>query len=488
MAGWDQRDAKAQARSPTTLLRAQLRDAVGPFSPFWRERLAALRVGASSIQHVADLRKLPAVGERDVCPDGDPRGAAAAGAAGRRGRLRAARHGPDLRKALVRRVLGKRRPTGGRSRRRSGRRRTTSAGQALHLPGRVDALATSTSIARAGNRAWQVLGLTPRGRPGLGRAGRRSGWTTSFADLAALGAGAPALFPARRPGPDGRRRDAAAGPGDRARRARDTGAPTCSPTLAAGGRRPRPAAHRVCWSVRRTDARARPPSRRRGRRGRRRRDASSRCTARPRAGSSGPSARRAPGSTPTPTSTIVELVDPESGETLGGSRRARRRARPSRSSASAAARCCAGGPATSSTARSRTDRCRHCQRTVPRVPSRVRTGRARRTGSSAASGEPIVDLRAVAGALAGRPDLAGWRIEVGPSGADGARRAARLRRPHAATRPRPRSAPTATSGRSPASRPTQVVVVSADELARRGYDESAAALGTVLSPRIVVRR
>ena len=42
MAAWDRRDPKAQAKVADAALRAQLRDAVAPFSPFWRERLASV--------------------------------------------------------------------------------------------------------------------------------------------------------------------------------------------------------------------------------------------------------------------------------------------------------------------------------------------------------------------------------------------------------------------------------------------------------------
>src|SRR5689334_13401286 len=73
---WDRRTPDQQAKVRDAAIRRQLRDAVGPFSPFWRERFSALRVPAASISGAADLTKLPAVGERDVCPSGDPAEAA----------------------------------------------------------------------------------------------------------------------------------------------------------------------------------------------------------------------------------------------------------------------------------------------------------------------------------------------------------------------------------------------------------------------------
>ncbi|MCW2544036.1 MAG: hypothetical protein JWM40_1588 [Frankiales bacterium] len=173
-------------------LRSQLVDAVGPFSPFWKARLAALGRSAAAVATPAALAGLPAVGERDVCPDGAPSGAAAmvlqAGESG--WALHA--QGPRLRKALGRRMLRK----GSYRAIIEADTRPTSfvwAGLGFRWP-----VASTRSdldvIARAGARLWQVLGLTSAdvlvcGLPSLPTASLQA------LQLGELGAGSPALFP-----------------------------------------------------------------------------------------------------------------------------------------------------------------------------------------------------------------------------------------------------------------------------------------------------
>ena len=74
MASWDKRTASQLSSQREAAVRTQVADAVGPFSPFWRDRLKALGRTASSVATTQGLASLPAVGERDVCPDGDPAG------------------------------------------------------------------------------------------------------------------------------------------------------------------------------------------------------------------------------------------------------------------------------------------------------------------------------------------------------------------------------------------------------------------------------
>ena len=76
MASWDRRGPAASARARDAALREQLRDAIVPFSPYWGALLDDLGIRVETIRRVADLARLPAVGERDVCPDGDPAGMA----------------------------------------------------------------------------------------------------------------------------------------------------------------------------------------------------------------------------------------------------------------------------------------------------------------------------------------------------------------------------------------------------------------------------
>jgi hypothetical protein len=183
---WDRVSSKQQSAA----LRAQLVDAVGPFSPFWRERFKAL--GTTATKAAAELGSVAPVGERDVCPDGDPAGAAAlvlqAGESG--WALHA--EGPRLRKALVGRLA---RPGSYASVVESDTRPTSFvfAGLGLRYPV-ASTRADLDVVARAGARLWSVLGLT---RADVLVAAMEPDATASYQglSLAALGAGAPALFP-----------------------------------------------------------------------------------------------------------------------------------------------------------------------------------------------------------------------------------------------------------------------------------------------------
>ena len=191
-ATWDRRTTQQQAKVRDAALRRQLRDAVGPFSPFWRERFAALRVPASSIETAADLAKLPAVGERDVCPTGDPADAARLVLQADEAGYALHAYGPDLRKALVHRTFGKERY---RRAVEAETRPTTFhfAGRALRFP-----VASTRNdldvVARAGARAWSVLGLTAAD-VAVSAVPVAASLDHMFLSYAALGAGAPALFP-----------------------------------------------------------------------------------------------------------------------------------------------------------------------------------------------------------------------------------------------------------------------------------------------------
>ncbi|MCW2599888.1 MAG: hypothetical protein JWM02_1717 [Frankiales bacterium] len=189
---WDTRTAEQQATRQASALKAQLVDAVGPFSPFWRERLKALGKTPSQVRSPRDLATLPAVGERDVCADGDPAGAAALVLQVGESGWALHTEGPRLRRALASRLV-----------RRGSYRgvveadtRPTSfvfAGLALRFP-----VASTRSdldvVARAGARLWQVLGLTRSdvlvcALPLLPSAALQA------LQLGAVGAGSPALFP-----------------------------------------------------------------------------------------------------------------------------------------------------------------------------------------------------------------------------------------------------------------------------------------------------
>jgi phenylacetate-coenzyme A ligase PaaK-like adenylate-forming protein len=189
---WDTRTAKQQASTQAGALKKQMVDAVGPFSPFWRGRLKALGKTASQVSSPGALAKLAAVGERDVCTDGDPAGAAAlvlqAGESG----WALHTEGPRLRKALTDRLV---RPGSYRAVVEADTRPTSFvfAGLGLRFP-----VASTRSdldvVARAGARLWQVLGLTRSdvlvsALPLLPTAALQA------LQLGAVGAGSPALFP-----------------------------------------------------------------------------------------------------------------------------------------------------------------------------------------------------------------------------------------------------------------------------------------------------
>src|SRR3954470_23682591 len=105
MPTWDRRSSSAQAKLRDRLVREQVRDVVAPFSPYWKERLAQIGLKATGVNGIGDLDKIPAVGELDVCPDGDP--AKAARLVVQASETGYALHapGPALRKALVRRTV-----------------------------------------------------------------------------------------------------------------------------------------------------------------------------------------------------------------------------------------------------------------------------------------------------------------------------------------------------------------------------------------------
>lgn len=193
---WDRRTTKQLAATQQGALKAQLVDGIGPFSPYWKARFKALGSTASQFATADSLAALPAVGERDVCADGDP--AAAAGLVLQAGESGWALHaeGPKLRRALASRLV---RPGSYRAVVEADTRPTSFvfAGLGLRFP-----LASTRSdldvVARAGARLWQVLGLT---RQDVLVAALDLAPTADLQalQLAALAAGSPALFPGDHP-------------------------------------------------------------------------------------------------------------------------------------------------------------------------------------------------------------------------------------------------------------------------------------------------
>src|SRR3954454_8935743 len=195
MPTWDRRPTSAQAKLRDRAVRDQVRDVVGPFSPFWKERFAQIGLKPAAVTTVRDLGKVPPVGERDVCPDGDPRQAARLVVQASETGYALHASGPNLRKALLRRTVD----VDAYRRHVEADSRPTSYlfdGLAFRFP-----IASTRSdldlIARAGARLWQVLGLTSADV--LVSAVPVDARTTHVAlQYAAIGAGSPALFP----GPD----------------------------------------------------------------------------------------------------------------------------------------------------------------------------------------------------------------------------------------------------------------------------------------------
>jgi phenylacetate-coenzyme A ligase PaaK-like adenylate-forming protein len=401
---WDNRTTKQQESTQAAALKAQVVDAVGPFSPFWRARLKALGKTAAQVSTPAGLATLPAVGERDVCADGDPAGAAAlvlqAGESG--WALHA--EGPALRKALGNRLV-----------RRSSYRavveadtRPTSfvfAGLALRYP-----VASTRSdldvVARAGARLWQVLGLS-RKDVLVGALPLLPTALAQALQLGAVGAGSPALFPG-----DDLDQVAAclrlvpatvlALPAGEAAGVLDdldeAGAPLQSlTTVLLVGAPSDPERAAVAEALGRVGVRAtvlavHAPDGHRLLWGE--------C---PKGGQNGLHTY--------PDLDLVEIVDPETGEaarsgelvlTQLGLR------------GTALLRWRTGDLAGSVT----TAACPGCGRTVPRVLGAQRAALV--PTLSLRTGPKAVDLRGVAAALEGRADLADWRVVVGPSPRDGA--------------------------------------------------------------------
>lgn len=192
MGSWDRRTPQQLSKQRESAIRSQVVDAVAPFSPWWKARLKTLGRKASTVGSVNGLTALPAVGERDVCPDGGPRGMAALVLQGTESGFALHAEGPVLRRAIVSR-LG--RPATYRSIVESDTRPTSFvwAGLGLRYP-----LASTRSdldlVARAGARLWQVLGLT-RADVVLSALPTTPTAATHALELGALGAGSPLLAP-----------------------------------------------------------------------------------------------------------------------------------------------------------------------------------------------------------------------------------------------------------------------------------------------------
>ena len=173
------------------LVRSQVR-AVVSGSAYWKERFAAVGVTAGKIDGVNALGGIPAVGERDVSPTGDA--AAMASLVLHGGERQFALHssGSDVRRAIRLRATR----SAAYKQVVDSETKPTSyiwGGLGFRYPiastrGDLDV------IARAGARLWQVLGLTGADALVSAVPVTATAEHTSL-QLAALAAGAPALFP-----------------------------------------------------------------------------------------------------------------------------------------------------------------------------------------------------------------------------------------------------------------------------------------------------
>ncbi|HET7529416.1 MAG TPA: hypothetical protein VFJ98_00495 [Mycobacteriales bacterium] len=390
---WDRLSARGLATTQDRLVREQVRHAVGPFSPYWKARFAELGTAPSAISGATALAAVPAVGERDVSPRGDAAGMAALVLQpGERGFALHA-PGPTLRRALRLRLTH-----------RDAYRRLVEtdtkptsyvwSGLGFRYP-----LASTRGdldvVARAGARLWRVLGLTAD--DALLSALRVEQSTEHVAlQYAALASAAPAMFPGDDPDEVVAAADAApptvlavaspaaadvvdslvaAGAVGRLRTLLLTGMPTDAERAAAetalGDKATgvtvlavhAPAGARVLWAECRE------------------------------AGAAG-------GLHTYPDLDLVQLVDPETGDPSADGGEVVLTQLQLRGSALLRWRTGDLTPAPVDAAT-----CRGCGRTVPRVHD-LRRGALVMTSDE---GRPL-DLRALAGALAGHADVGDWRI------------------------------------------------------------------------------
>ncbi len=380
---------------------AQVRDSVAPFSPLWRRRFSELNRRASTVNSVAALESIPAMGERDVSPTGDPVGMAALVLQASEAGFALYASGPSLRRAMRLRIMRKE----AYQRVVDADTRSTSyvfSGSGMRYP-IASTRADLDTIARAGARLWAVLGLT---RNDVLLSGVQPAATTEHVALeyAAMGAGAPALFPGSRPeelaaaarlAPPTVLALPSARAADVLERVRGlttlrtlllVGAPSDAERLAATH-----AAHRAVGAGDIAVLAVHAPSGARVLWG----------ECRESAGKSGLHAY--------PDLDVLQVVDPETGEhtTAGGELVTTQVGM----RGSALLRWRTGDVVSGVT----TAPCPSCRRVVPRAEGLARNALV---GGVGPDGE-VIDLRAVASALSARLDVRDWRIVVGRRGRDG---------------------------------------------------------------------
>jgi phenylacetate-coenzyme A ligase PaaK-like adenylate-forming protein len=193
---WDRLSHSALRKLQDRLVAHQVQHVVGPFSPYWKARFAELGRQASSINSAASLESLPAAGERDIAPDGDPAGMARLVVQVSEGGFVLHAKGPTMRRALRLRLTAR----DSYSKVVAHETKPTSyvwSGLGFRYP-IASTRADLDIVARAGARLWSILGLTHHDAL---LSAVPSALTTEHVALsyAALAAGAPALFPGSDP-------------------------------------------------------------------------------------------------------------------------------------------------------------------------------------------------------------------------------------------------------------------------------------------------
>jgi hypothetical protein len=191
VATWDRQSGAKIAQLQGKALAEQVSGRLARYQPYWRETVRGTGLRAADITGLGDLAKIPPTGERDLCPDGDPAGAARLVLQPDESGF--ALHADDgqFRRALRQRLISA-----------AAYRRTVDeatrpivfhqGGLAIRFP-IASTRADLDLVARAGARMWQVLGLTAADVlvSALPSAGND---LAAFAlPYAAIGAGAPAL-------------------------------------------------------------------------------------------------------------------------------------------------------------------------------------------------------------------------------------------------------------------------------------------------------
>jgi len=442
-------------------VRTQVR-AVATAAPYWKQRFTELGRPPGSVDSMAALGGIPAVGERDVSPNGEP--AAMAGLVMHGGERQFALHssGPQLRRALRLRV------TSPSTYQRVVEAETKPTSYVWSGIGFRYPIASTRGdldvVARAGARLWNVLGLSAD--DALLSAVPAATPEHSALHLAALAAGAPALLPgdsldlvatAARlapptvlAAPTGAAVDVVRAVGEAEGLARVTtmlliGAASdaeraavravlseagVSATVLAVHA---PAGARVLWAECRESA-----------------------------GASGLHTY--------PDLEAVQVVDAETGDTQEGGGSGELVVTQLGLRGSALLRWRSGDLIQQIS----TEPCPSCHRTVPRV-----VGLRRQALVVSTESRRLLDLRVVTGALAGRADIVDWRIVLGGRSRDGREQVV----VHLTTSTDPGEAAVGAAAdiRAVAGRlPTQLVTATSDEL--------AAVTGAALTPRILVRR